>query len=170
MDQVYQAMDEMKAAMNEHVDLVSDLLQRLSSELRSGFGPAVDNFIGFFHAIDWKEPWLIGLLAFHVLLLIVVILSRRKVNFQLSLSFLAFVGVYMAERINRFLGENWKSFSSQNYFDPNGLFVSVLWSGPLLVITILIVVNTLITLCGLIVKWKRAELKHRARQARAKKD
>lgn len=46
----------------------------------------------------------------------------------------------MAESINSFLGKNWKSFSSQNYFDPNGLFISVLWSGPLLLITILIVV------------------------------
>jgi Transmembrane protein 18 len=46
----------------------------------------------------------------------------------------------MAERINSFLGKNWKSFSSQNYFDPNGLFISVLWSGPLILITILIVV------------------------------
>lgn len=48
------AMEDLKAALNEHVDLVSDLFEKLSAELRSGFGPAVDNFIGFFHAIDWK--------------------------------------------------------------------------------------------------------------------
>ncbi|XP_078163456.1 tmem18 [Carex rostrata] len=170
MEEVYKVVEEVKVAMNEHVDLVSDLLQRVSSELRSGFAPAVDNLLGFFHAIDWKEPWLIGLLSFYVVLLLVVIFSRRRVNFQLFLSFLAFLGVYMAERINTFLGENWKSFSSQNYFDPSGVFISVLWSGPLILITVLIVVNTLITLCGLMVRWKRAELRHRARQARAKKD
>ncbi|RRT50079.1 hypothetical protein B296_00044128, partial [Ensete ventricosum] len=100
-------MEDLKAALNEHVDLVSELLEKFSAELRSGFGPAVDNFVGFFHAIDWK------------------VLS----------------GVYFAEWINSFLGKNWKSFSSQNYFDPHGLFISVLWSGPLLVLTILIVVS-----------------------------
>ncbi|RWW02872.1 hypothetical protein GW17_00034016 [Ensete ventricosum] len=47
-------MEDLKAALNEHVDLVSELLEKFSAELRSGFGPAVDNFVGFFHAIDWK--------------------------------------------------------------------------------------------------------------------
>ncbi|XP_042464517.1 transmembrane protein 18-like isoform X1 [Zingiber officinale] len=164
------AMEDLKAALNEHVDLVSDLFEKFSAELRSGFGPAVDNFIGFFHAIDWKEPWLICLLAFHFILLLTTLLSRKNVNFQLFLSLLAFSGVYLAERVNSFLGKRWQSFSSQNYFDPHGVFISVLWSGPLLVITILIVVNTLFTLCHLMVKWKKAELRHRARVGRDKQE
>ncbi|KAG4941908.1 hypothetical protein JHK87_045779 [Glycine soja] len=82
----------------------------------------------------------------------------------------ALVGVYLAESLNRFLGKNWKSFSSHNYFDPSGLFMSVLWSGPLLVISMIILINTLFSLCYLIVRWKIAELKHLARAARDKKD
>lgn len=31
-------------------------------------------------------------------------------------------------------------------------------------------VNTLVTLCMLMVRWKRAELKHRAREARSKQE
>jgi hypothetical protein len=54
MEKVYKVVEEVKVAMNEHVDLVSDLIQRVSTELRSGFEPAVDNFLGFFHAVDWK--------------------------------------------------------------------------------------------------------------------
>ncbi|WOL03553.1 transmembrane protein 18 [Canna indica] len=163
-------MEDLKAALNEHVDLVANLFEKLSAELRSGFGPAVDNFVGFFHAINWKEPWLLCLLSFHLILLLITILSRKNINFQLCLSLLAFSGVYFAERINSFLGNNWKSFSSQNYFDPHGLFISVLWSGPLLIITIMIVVNTLFSLCYLMVKWKKAELRHRARLAREKQE
>ncbi|KAL5173959.1 Transmembrane protein 18 [Glycine soja] len=102
--------------------------------------------------------------GFHVVLLLVTILSRKKTSFQI------------------FLGKNWKSFSSHNYFDPSGLFMSVLWSGPLLVISMIILVsaffhvsfsvliNTLFSLCYLIVRWKIAELKHLARAARDKKD
>uniref|UniRef100_A0A1D1XH68 Transmembrane protein 18 n=1 Tax=Anthurium amnicola TaxID=1678845 RepID=A0A1D1XH68_9ARAE len=162
-------MEDLRSAVRDHVELVSDLVEKLSSELRSGFRPAYDNFVGFFHAIDWKEPWLICLISFHAMLFLITIVSRKNVNFQLCLSIMAFSGVFLAERINRFLAENWKSFAGQNYFDPHGLFISVLWSGPLL-ISILIVVNTLFTLVKLIIRWKRAELRHRARLARGKQD
>ncbi|CAA0818468.1 Unknown protein [Striga hermonthica] len=116
------------------------------------------------------EPWLICLVSFHVLLLLVAFLSRKNINFQMCLFLLALGGVYFAERLNQFLAGNWRSFAGQNYFDANGLFLSVLWSGPLLVIAIVILVNTLFSLCYLIVRWKRAELKHRARIARSKEE
>ncbi|KAG6406046.1 hypothetical protein SASPL_133642 [Salvia splendens] len=118
----------------------------------------------------YLEPWLIRLLSFYVILLVVVVVSRRNINFQMFLFLLALGGVYLAERLNQVLGSNWESFAGQNYFDANGLFLSVLWSGPLLVIAIIILVNTLFSLCYLIVRWKRAELKHRARAARGKEE
>ncbi|KAG0452374.1 hypothetical protein HPP92_024769 [Vanilla planifolia] len=163
-------MEDLKRAVREHVDLVADLVERVSAELRSGFGPAINGFVGFFHAIDWKEPWLICLLLFHFTLLVTAIISRKRVNFQFGLSILAFSGVFLAERINGFLGKHWKSFARQNYFDRNGLFISVLWSGPLLLLSIIIIVSTLVSLCKLIVQWKRAELRHRARLSRGKQD
>jgi hypothetical protein len=43
--------------------------------------------------------------------------------------------------MNRYLGENWKSFTSRNYFDRSGVFISVVWSGPLIVISIVSVVS-----------------------------
>ncbi|KAG6526100.1 hypothetical protein ZIOFF_016077 [Zingiber officinale] len=174
------AMEDLKAALNEHVDLVSDLFEKFSAELRSGFGPAVDNFIGFFHAIDWKVCFFNLNNTMHLLhcCLCLVINKRKEVSYngfgsgeleELCL-FGCAGGVYLAERVNSFLGKRWQSFSSQNYFDPHGVFISVLWSGPLLVITILIVVNTLFTLCHLMVKWKKAELRHRARVGRDKQE
>ncbi|KAL3845601.1 hypothetical protein ACJIZ3_003004 [Penstemon smallii] len=163
-------MEDLQSALNAHMDQMADLVEKLTAELRSGLKPAYENFMGFFHAIDWKEPWLIGLISFHVLLLLVAFMSRRNINFQMLLFLLSLGGVYLAERLNRFLAGNWKSFAGQNYFDQQGLFLSVLWSGPLLVIAILILVNTLFSLCYLIVRWKKAELRHRARVARAKDD
>ncbi|CAI9108826.1 OLC1v1008521C1 [Oldenlandia corymbosa var. corymbosa] len=163
-------MEEVTSALNAHIDQMADLVEKVSAELRAGFTPAYNNFMGFFHAIDWKEPWLVGLLTFHVLLLLVVIFSRKNINFQMCLFLFALVGVYLAERLNVILADNWKSFATQNYFDPHGLFLSVLWSGPLLVIAIVILINTLFSLCYLIVRWKRAELRHRAREARNKQD
>ncbi|KAL3737086.1 hypothetical protein ACJRO7_025933 [Eucalyptus globulus] len=163
-------MEELSKAMEQHMDQMADLVQKISGELRSGLRPAYDNLIGFFHAIDWKEPWLICLISFHILLLIIAIISRKSVNFQMCLFLLTLSGVYLAERLNKILGDNWKSFATQNYFDPQGIFLSTLWSGPLLVIAIVILVNTLLSLCHLIVRWKKAELRHRARLSRNKQD
>ncbi|KAL8162403.1 hypothetical protein V2J09_013892 [Rumex salicifolius] len=161
-------MEELRSVMEDHMDQMADLVQKLTSELRAGIRPAYENLLGFFHAIDWKEPFLMGLIGFHVLLLLVAILSRRHLNFQMSLFFLALLGVYLAERLNRFLGEHWKTIATQNYFDPHGVFLSTLWSGPLLVISMIILVNTLFSLCTQIVQWKRAELRHRARLSQKK--
>ncbi|XP_059630874.1 uncharacterized protein LOC132273816 [Cornus florida] len=163
-------MEELKSTMEDHMNQMADLVEKFSAELRSGLRPAYDNFIGFFHAIDWKEPWLICLMLSHAALLLMTLISRRNINFQMYLFLLALAGVYLAERFNKFLAGNWKIFASQNYFDPHGLFLSVIWSGPLLVIAIIILVNTLFTLCQLIVRWKKAELRHRARLSHNKEE
>jgi hypothetical protein len=47
-------MEDLKSAMEEHMEQMADLVQKFSAELRSGLRPALDNFLGFFHAIDWK--------------------------------------------------------------------------------------------------------------------
>ncbi|PIA32770.1 hypothetical protein AQUCO_04300007v1 [Aquilegia coerulea] len=161
-----EAMEELKTVMNEHIDQMADLVEKFTAELRTGFQPAVDNFKGFFHAINWKEPWLIGLISFHVSLLLIIVISRKNVNFQMLLFLMALAGVYFAEKMNTVLHSNWESFAGQNYFDAHGVFVSVLWSGPLLCMSILILMNTLFSLCQLIVRWKKAELRHRARVSR----
>jgi hypothetical protein len=49
--------------------------------------------------------------------------------------------VYLAQKINIYLAEHWKSFASQNYFDRAGVFISVVWSGPLIFISIVSVVS-----------------------------
>jgi len=47
-------MEELKSALDEHIVLMTDLFQKFSTDIRAGFIPAYDNFMGFFHAIDWK--------------------------------------------------------------------------------------------------------------------
>lgn len=62
--------------------------------------------------------------------------------------FLVVAGVYFAENLNRVLGSNWKRFATQNYFDPHGIFLSALWSGPLLFIAIIILVSQQMSSCS----------------------
>ncbi|KAF3516498.1 hypothetical protein DY000_02060272 [Brassica cretica] len=206
-------MEEVRSAMEQQMDVMADLVQKLSGELRTGLQPAYENFIGFFHAIDWKKASQLP----HVPLLIRIFMNHPSPDLSLGARFAVFVlyqgatfdtcalqlqislpshlllgihnlarlfifgsvqrfiltsvgGVYFAESLNRLLRKNWKSFSTQNYFDPHGVFLSVIWSGPLLVIAMIILINTLFSLCYLIVKWKRAELRDRARLARSKQE
>ncbi|KAH8480258.1 hypothetical protein H0E87_030495 [Populus deltoides] len=97
--------------------------------------------------------------------IVLSILTAEVLGYLISFNHVV-AGVYLAERLNRVMGDYWRSFASQNYFDPHGLFLSVLWSGPLLIIATIILINSLFSLCYMIVRWKRAELRHRARLAR----
>lgn len=47
-------MEELQSALNAHMDQMADLVEKLTAELRSGLKPAYENFMGFFHAINWK--------------------------------------------------------------------------------------------------------------------
>ena len=49
--------------------------------------------------------------------------------------------VYMAERLNIWLSRRWTLFARQPYFDHNGIFMSTVWSGPLLLISCIILVS-----------------------------
>ncbi|KAG6406047.1 hypothetical protein SASPL_133643 [Salvia splendens] len=59
-------MEELQSAVNAHFDQMADLVKKLSAEFRSGLKPAYENFMGFFHAIDWKV--LSWVLRFYVLI------------------------------------------------------------------------------------------------------
>lgn len=46
------------------------------------------------------------------------------------------------KHINRFAAMNWRRFATQNYFDQNGAFFTILVSAPLLVTAFFILVRT----------------------------
>jgi hypothetical protein len=51
---------------------------------------------------------------------------------QAVLFLLMCAAVRCAEMVNTALGHRWRSFSTQNYFDPRGVFASVMFSAPIL--------------------------------------
>mmetsp|Transcript_4341 Transcript_4341/g.5800 ORF Transcript_4341/g.5800 Transcript_4341/m.5800 type:complete len:166 (-) Transcript_4341:165-662(-) len=130
------------------------------------FTTAVQEFV---HAVDWKESWLIALLFSHVSLLCIIVFTRRNSNVQAVLFFSMLLLIYLAEPLNNLLRTKWELFAAQPYFDKNGLFLSVVFSLPLLVFTLIILVNSLIGMTRLMVKVKRAQLIQKAK-AEAKTD
>lgn len=125
---------------------------------------AVEQVQQFVHAIDWGEKWIISLVSVEAALFLIVLFTRQRTNFQGILFLVLGALIYCAKYINVYCARNWEIFAKQPYFDEQGLFISAMVSGPLLVINMAIVVNHLIVLSGLIVKAKTAELKYKARE------
>mmetsp|Transcript_34315 Transcript_34315/g.55496 ORF Transcript_34315/g.55496 Transcript_34315/m.55496 type:complete len:161 (+) Transcript_34315:57-539(+) len=113
---------------------------------------------GFAKAVDWSEPWLIALLVAEFAILAAVIATRKRPNFQIFSFLSILLLVYNAEPINSYCSQHWKSFATQPYFDQRGLFISVVFSGPLLLISSIQIMLCLATSAGLLVKVKRAAM------------
>lgn len=126
----------------------------------------VADVLGFYHAVDWSEPWLRGLAAFHVLVWIVAVAFRRWDNVQMLLLVGILGVVYSAETLNRLAGEQWQQFAGQNYFDKHGVFISVLFSAPLLACAMFVLLNALRSASRLLIQVKRKELRAEARRKR----
>jgi len=111
--------------------------------------------------VDWSERWIQCLLGFHVLTLMLALLTRKSESAQMAIFFPCMCLAFGAQRINALARENWKAFSTQDYFDDKGFFISVMMSGPLLCILIVVLVNFLLLMTSVMVTVKRAELKQK---------
>ena len=98
----------------------------------------------FINSIHWEEDkWIYGIFFFHFIILLFVICIRDNINFQINLFILLILLVYASESINKICSTKWKRFSSINYFDKNGHFITIIYSFPLLCILLIEVVNYL---------------------------
>ncbi|GMH39695.1 hypothetical protein BSKO_07593 [Bryopsis sp. KO-2023] len=147
------------------MDVLVEPLELIVNELKQKWKefndeqPFLDVVMGFVHAVDWTEPWIIGLICTHVLLLVSVIVFRSRTTFQ-SLLFTAIVLViYQAEQINKYLGQNWKSFAKQQYFDPSGFFITTMLSTPLLLILLVMLLCYIREAGTLLIDLKRKQFK-----------
>ncbi|XP_050502240.1 transmembrane protein 18 isoform X2 [Diabrotica virgifera virgifera] len=101
----------------------------------------INSFLHFLGNIEWRDPWLIALFTFHISIFMMALLTRNYGNFQALLFFCLLLLVYFSESINKMASTNWKIFSRQQYFDSNGLFISVVFSIPILLNCILMVIE-----------------------------
>ena len=160
--------------LEQHDALIAfahERLRKLSKEInlelgKNAFDIAKQNWIAFYRAINWLEPFIISIIAFHLLCIVVIVKYRTIERVQclmfICLSFLSF----SLERMNKFLSKNWAQIGiGQNYFDHRGVFMSSMVSMPLIGCLIVVLVNFLRIVVREMVKAKRAQMKFRHRES-----
>jgi hypothetical protein len=99
------------------------------------------NFLQF--QTDWSEWWLVSVQTFHVLMFCLVIVSHRA-NWHLlsAVTFLFLLTLmYFAQTINTLAAQNYDQFTKEQYFDSDGLFITLILLLPCALNCILFIVS-----------------------------
>jgi hypothetical protein len=115
----------------------------------------------FMNTIEWSEPWIIGLVSFHVVVTTLNVLTRKSATVQALLFFLMLILVFVSENLNAVAAEHWKLFSKHQYFDSDGMFISIVFSLPLLFNSMLVVVNWLLISSELMTNLRKFQLQQK---------
>ena len=167
----------MEAILDQQAELLrvgEELIRESSRKLRDAAGPdalrqAYELYRGFFEAVDWTEPWLVAVLSLHAMLLLVAVATRKSETAQMCVFALCAFLVFIAERLNGLASKHWRAFSTQDYFDKEGVFTTTVFCVPLIAVLVVVLVNFLRLMASMMIQAKRAQLKQRAR-AEAKKE
>eukprot|EP01100_Stratorugosa_tubuloviscum_P003029 TRINITY_DN1714_c0_g2_i1.p1 TRINITY_DN1714_c0_g2~~TRINITY_DN1714_c0_g2_i1.p1 ORF type:complete len:205 (+),score=62.75 TRINITY_DN1714_c0_g2_i1:47-616(+) len=98
----------------------------------------------FYYAINWTEPFIISLLCFHFFNLLLVLITRKNIKIQIVYWIILLIFGRLTEQFNNYGRSNWQNFTTQNYFDKNGIFMLIFWAAPILLICLGITVNFLV--------------------------
>ncbi|CAH0726485.1 unnamed protein product, partial [Brenthis ino] len=130
----------------------------------------ISDFVSYIKSIEWRDPWLIALLSFHVLVTFTCLSTRNYSNFQICLFITLLLLVYFSESINEIAARNWNLFSRQQYFDSKGLFISVVFCIPILLNCMIMVGSWLYQSTQLMTNIKKAQLRQRYKEMNKHKD
>ncbi|XP_022707300.1 transmembrane protein 18-like [Varroa jacobsoni] len=109
--------------------------------------------------VDFREPWIIALIAFHCAMLTLSVATKSRNNIQVILFTTMLALVYLSDSINEWAAHNWSRFSKQQYFDSQGFFISTIYSVPLLLNCLFMVGQWLYQARDLMVDLRKVQLK-----------
>ena len=81
-DAVKEAMSGMAATLEEAQASVLESLQKMKKEAADSM---YNDAVGFYHAVDWSQSWLRALAAFHAVMWLACLLTRRSYEAQMVL-------------------------------------------------------------------------------------
>lgn len=156
-------MDELGDSVNAESPLLGIADGVMGDIFKDQIGPqtAWENVDAFRSAIAWKEPFIVALIVFQVLLLIITIAVVKYDGVKIRVSFLVLLAVLVksAEMMNQYGSKHWEDFATQNYFDDGGIFMCITVSAPIVLLSFGMLLSYLREASQLLVQVKRAEIK-----------
>ena len=92
--------------------------------------------------------------------------SLLFVTYHLTESIFSVATISATERANQWLAANYKLYSKQQYFDSQGMFISLAFSAPVLLNCVAVLINWFLKSGDLLVTVKRKELEERAKESK----
>ena len=138
--------------------------QQTSSLPQSQPQNAMEHFQAFRSAIKWSEKFILGLVAFQVVMFFLCLHFSRKdrgLAPRVTLLVIIFIVVRSAEWLNAQGEEHWELFATQDYFDKRGIFVGIMLSGPLLLDSLMMLLFFMREASSLLVQVKRTEIQRK---------
>ncbi|XP_042302803.1 transmembrane protein 18 [Sceloporus undulatus] len=117
---------------------------------------------------DWSEPWILGLAVFHIACLFLTYFSFWHYRLQIGQFLSLMILVFSAEYLNEMAAANWRLFSKHQYFDSRGMFISLVFSAPLLLNAIIIVIAWVYKTVNVMTELKTIQQKRKARRENKK--
>ncbi|XP_077367340.1 transmembrane protein 18 [Festucalex cinctus] len=119
----------------------------------------------FLMSVKWSEPWLMAGVTFHIACLCLTVLTCKFYRAQICHFLIIIALVSSAEYLNELAAMNWRLFSDFQYFDSKGMFISLVFSIPLLFNAVIIVTVWLRRTFSTMTQLKTLQLKRKARLA-----
>ncbi|KAJ1970242.1 hypothetical protein IWQ62_000069 [Dispira parvispora] len=118
----------------------------------------------FYQAVHWNQTWLQILLACHVGLATLCFLVRHNETGLMALFFTLSVLILLASPLNALGQRYWPLFSTADYFQPHGHFLSLVYSLPLLALLFVVLLLLIIRVARTMVVVKRQQLRQQAQK------
>ncbi|KAH6570928.1 hypothetical protein BASA50_008817 [Batrachochytrium salamandrivorans] len=118
----------------------------------------------FVAAVDWDEPFLIGLAVFHLTTMLWIVSIRKNQAKLLSTIIVLGVMVLLGEQLNKLASKHYLAFSKQNYFDDSGVFTVILYSLPMIANILVSLAFVVWGVLMLMIKAKRSQLRKTSTQ------
>merc|ERR1711862_533676 len=125
---------------------------------RSGPQTLKEQIQAFQSAITWSEPFILCLLAFDLFIILLSIIAIQKRYGRIVIICIIYGIIYSSQYLNTYGAIHWESFATQNYFDKNGIFLSIMLCAPLLFISLCTLISLVREASQLVVKVKVKEM------------
>ncbi len=130
-----------------------------------GFVGEVNRFVD---SVDWDQRWLHVLAVYFLVLLILILVTRKRTSWQICFFGVCLVQTVLAQFFNDLARRHWQKFASANYFGERGFFVSIVFGLPHVVLALVCLINLLVATANLAATVKKMQFK--AEEKKKKKE